>query len=60
MKFKLSILLFVFSAVSLIIGIYQIVNGRTWELVLSMIYSLMFFIGGMIDKTKNKKGQRNE
>ena len=57
MKFRLSILLFVFSAVSLIIAVYQIVNGKTWELVLSLIYTLMFFIGGIVDITKNKKGE---
>lgn len=60
MKFVLSVLPFVFGIVSLIIGIYQIIIGRTWEVVLSMIYSIIFFTGGIIYNIKNKREQKNE
>ena len=55
MKSKIHILLFVFSAIALIIGIYQFIKGETWEPILSIIYFLMFLIGGIISSNKVKE-----
>lgn len=57
MKFNIPVLLFLFSAVSLLIGVFQFVNGEVWEPLLSLIYSLVFFAGGMISKPKKEKGK---
>jgi hypothetical protein len=55
MKSKIHILLFAFSLIALIIGIFQFVKGETWEPILSLIYFLMFFVGGMVNFLKRKK-----
>jgi hypothetical protein len=55
MKFKIHILLFVFSAVTLIIGIYQFTKNETWEPILSIIYFLMFLMGAIISLKNNEK-----
>jgi hypothetical protein len=55
MKSKIHILLFVFSAVALIIGIYQFIKSETWEPILSIIYFLMFLFGAIVSLKKDKK-----
>jgi predicted Na+-dependent transporter len=56
MKSKIAILFFAFCIVSLIIAVFQFVKGETFETILSIIYSSVFFIGGMMYKSKNGKG----
>lgn len=58
MKFNMSVLLFVFSFVSLSIAIFQFISDGKWEIVLSLIYSVMFFTGGMIYRSQNKKAEK--
>jgi hypothetical protein len=55
MKHNIPILLFAFSIISLVIGIFQFTEGEIWEPVLSLVYSLVFFAGGMVSKPKNTK-----
>ena len=55
MKFNIVILLFSFSIISLLIGIFQFTEDRLWESGLSLVYSLAFFTGGMINKVRNSK-----
>jgi len=55
MKSKIHIMLFTFSAIAFFIGIYQFTKSETWEPILSLIYSLMFFIGGMVNNLRKKK-----
>ena len=56
MKSKIAILFFAFCIVSLIIAVFQFVKGETFETILSIIYSSVFFIGGVMYKSKNGKG----
>jgi len=46
-KQNLSILFFVFSFISLVISIYQFVDARILDGILSLIFSTVFFIGGI-------------
>ena len=55
MKSKMHILLFVFGFVSLGISVFQFVGGRTLEAILSIVYFSMFFAGGVVYRSKNKK-----
>ena len=57
MKSKMHILLFVFGFVSLGISVFQFVGGRTLEAILSIVYFSMFFAGGVVYRSKNKKEQ---
>ena len=55
----MTFLLFAFSIISLVIAVFQFVKGKTLETILSIIYSSLFFISGMMNKPKrverNKK-----
>jgi len=55
MKTKLHILLFSFAVISFAIAIFQFVDQRIWDAGLSLVYSLVFFIGGMMGRSENKK-----
>ena len=56
MKPKLHLLLFLFSSVSFLISLYQFIDGRIMEGILSVIYSAVFFAAGIYNKAgKNKE-----
>ncbi|HKI79952.1 MAG TPA: hypothetical protein VKA26_15525 [Ignavibacteriaceae bacterium] len=59
MKFRISNLLFAFGILSLGISIYQFSKGTTTEAILSIVYFLVFFISGIVSKSKNRKGESN-
>jgi len=46
-KKAISNLLFAFCAISLAIAVYQIVDSRPAASVLSIVYSLVFLVGGV-------------
>ena len=50
------ILFFIFSIIALLIGVFQFISGETWEPLLSLFYSLVFFAGGIISRFKDSKG----
>ena len=50
------ILFFIFSIIALLIGVFQLISGETWEPLLSLVYALVFFAGGMISRFKDSKG----
>jgi len=54
LRSKIHIWLFVFSAVALIIGIYQFIKGETWEPILSILYFIMFLVAGIFNLKKKK------
>ena len=56
MKSKLYIILFIIGIASLVISIFQFKRGSTLEGVLSLIFFLNFFIGGIINKIQNQNG----
>jgi hypothetical protein len=53
---NIPILFFLFSFIALIIGVFQFINGEIWEPLLSLVYALVFFAGGMISRFKDSKG----
>ncbi|MCG6915611.1 hypothetical protein LJE86_17010 [bacterium BMS3Abin03] len=55
MKSKIYMLLFVFSIISLIIAIYQFTKGSNLEAILSLVYSVVFFTVGIINKNNLRK-----
>lgn len=52
MKNKISYLLFLFGIISLSIGFYQIIESRIIDSLLSVVYSIVFFIGGFYSVKK--------
>ena len=60
MNFLLPILLTLLSMVSLTIGIFQFIDGRTVESILSFIYSVVFFIGIFKVGTFKKGNEMNK
>lgn len=57
MKLNIPFLFFSFSLISLLIGVFQFIKGETWEPLLSLVYSLVFFAGGMAGRSKKVKGK---
>jgi len=49
---RLIILLYVLSGVSFLIAIYQFVDGRPFDGVLSLIFIVCFLIGGLYNRRK--------
>ena len=60
MKYKIYIWAFGFGLVSLIISIFQFVNGSIWEAILSLIYFSVFTVGGILNRQQSLKNRKNE
>ena len=60
MKYKIYIWAFGFGLVSLIISIFQFVNGSIWEAILSLTYFSVFTIGGILNRQQSLKNRKNE
>ena len=48
------ILLYVFSAISFLIAIYQFIDSRPFDGALSIIFSICFLIGGLYNQRRIK------
>ena len=51
-KKSLSVVFLVFCAISLLIAVYQFIGSRFLEGILSLIYSTVFLIGGLANRSK--------
>jgi len=54
-RIHLSILLYMFGIISLIIAIHQFVDNRPFDGVLSLLFFSIFLIGGVHNHRKSKK-----
>jgi len=52
---KMAVLLIVFGVVSLAIAIYQFIDDRLFYGMLSVVYSLVFFVGGRYNLRKEQR-----
>ncbi len=57
MKSRLYIILFIIGIASLILSVIQFKRGSTLEAILSLIFFLNFFVGGIINKAHNQQGK---
>jgi len=55
----LIILLYVFSAISFTIAIYQFIDRRPFDGALSIIFSICFLIGGLYNQRRIKNEAKN-
>lgn len=56
-KNALANLMLIFSLIALTIAVYQIVDSRILDGILSLVFSTVFLMGGMANRNKRKDGQ---